>query len=48
VHILSFAYGKDADVRALNEISKATGGAVFPSPNPTDIERVFVTALANF
>ena len=48
VHILSFAYGKDADVRALNEISKATGGAVFPSPNPADIERVFVTALANF
>jgi Ca-activated chloride channel family protein len=48
VRILSFAYGKDADVGALDQISKATGGAVFPSPNPADIERVFVTALANF
>jgi len=48
VRILSFAYGKDADVNALEQISKATGGAVFASPNPADIERVFVTALANF
>jgi Ca-activated chloride channel family protein len=48
VHILSFAYGQDADVAALDQIGKATGGAVFPSPNPADIERVFVTALANF
>jgi Ca-activated chloride channel homolog len=48
VHILSFAYGKDADVAALDQIGKATGGAVFPAPNPADIERVFVTALANF
>ena len=48
VRILSFAYGKDADVAALDQISKATGGQVFTSPNPTDIERVFVTALANF
>jgi Ca-activated chloride channel family protein len=48
VRILSFAYGKDADVKALTEISRATGGAVFSSPNPADIERVFVTALANF
>ena len=48
VHILSFAYGKDADVNALDQISKATGGAVFPAPNPADIERLFVTALANF
>lgn len=48
VHILSFAYGKDADVAALDQIGKATGGAVFLAPNPTDIERVFVTALANF
>jgi Ca-activated chloride channel family protein len=48
VRVLCFAYGKDADVNALGEISKATGGAVFTSPDPTDIERVFVTALANF
>lgn len=48
VRILSFAYGKDADVAALDQISKATGGQVFTSTNPTDIERVFVTALANF
>jgi Ca-activated chloride channel family protein len=48
VHILSFAYGKDADVPALSQISKATGGAVFTAPNAADIVRVFVTALANF
>lgn len=48
VRIISFAYGRDADVDALGQISKATGGAVFSSPNPADIERVFVTALANF
>jgi Ca-activated chloride channel family protein len=48
VHILCFAYGKDADVAALSQISKATGGAVFPAPNPADIVRVFVTALADF
>ena len=48
IHILSFAYGKDADVAALSQISKATGGAVFSAPNPADIVRVFVTALANF
>jgi Ca-activated chloride channel family protein len=48
VRFISFAYGKDADVNALDQISKATGGAVFASPNPADIERVFVTALAKF
>jgi len=48
VRILSFAYGKDADVAALGQISKATGGQVFTAPNPADIERVFVAALANF
>jgi Ca-activated chloride channel family protein len=48
VHILSFAYGQDADVAALTQISQATGGAVFTAPNPADIVRVFVTALANF
>jgi Ca-activated chloride channel family protein len=48
VRILTFAYGADADAAALTEISQATGGQAFVSPNPADIERVFVTALANF
>jgi Ca-activated chloride channel homolog len=48
VRILTFAYGPDADASALTQISEATGGKLFLSPNPTDIERVFVTALANF
>jgi Ca-activated chloride channel homolog len=48
VRILTFAYGADADVDALRQISAATGGATFVSPDPKDIERVFVTALANF
>ncbi|HZD02254.1 MAG TPA: substrate-binding domain-containing protein [Actinomycetes bacterium] len=48
VRILTFAYGKNADVSALKQISDATGGSLFIAPNPVDIERVFVTALANF
>jgi len=48
VRILTFAYGPDADVAALRQISEATGGSVFPAPNPRDIERLFVTALASF
>jgi Ca-activated chloride channel family protein len=48
VRILTFAFGRDADVSALKQISEASGGAMFVSPNPVDIERVFVTALANF
>jgi hypothetical protein len=48
VRILTFAYGTDADVGALRQISQATGGATFVSPDPKDIERVFVTALADF
>jgi Ca-activated chloride channel homolog len=48
VRILTFGYGPDADLAALRQISQATGGALFVSPNPADIERVFVTALANF
>ena len=48
VRIITFAYGRDADADALRKISEATGGAFFASPNPADIERVFVTALANF
>ena len=48
VRILTFGYGADADTAALKQISEATGGALFVSAKPTDIERVFVTALANF
>jgi len=48
VRILTFGYGADADLDALKQISQATGGTLFVSPNPADIERVFVTALANF
>jgi Ca-activated chloride channel homolog len=48
VRILTFGYGADADTDALKQISEATGGALFVSAKPTDIERVFVTALANF
>jgi Ca-activated chloride channel family protein len=48
VRILTFGYGADADLAVLRQISQATGGALFASPDPADIERVFVTALANF
>ncbi len=48
VRIITFAYGPDADANALRKISLTTRGAFFAAPDPADIERIFVTALANF
>jgi len=48
VRFVTFGYGADADLAALKQISDTTGGALFASADPADIERIFVTALANF
>ena len=45
VQIVTIAYGEDADVGALQEISRATGGRTFVSRNPADVEKVFLAAL---
>jgi len=45
VQIVTIAYGADADVNVLREISAVTGGRTFVSRNPVDIEKVFLAAL---
>jgi Ca-activated chloride channel family protein len=45
VQIVTIAYGADADVGSLQEISRATGGRTFVSRNPADVEKVFIAAL---
>lgn len=45
VQIVTIAYGTDADVGSLQEISRATGGRTFVARNPNDVEKVFLAAL---
>ncbi len=45
VQIVTIAYGSEADVSSLQEISRATGGRTFISRNPQDVEKVFLAAL---
>ncbi len=45
VHIVTIAYGKDADTDALAKIAKASGGKSFVAPDPRTIDDVFVSAL---
>jgi Ca-activated chloride channel family protein len=45
VQVVTIAYGTDADVGSLQEISRATGGRTFVARNPNDIEKVFLAAL---
>lgn len=46
VHIVTLAYGSDADGAALAQVAKATDGLQFAAPDPRSIGRVFVTAVA--
>jgi len=43
VQVVTVAYGADADVGVLREISAVTGGRAFVSRNPADIDRVLLT-----
>ncbi|MDQ1644933.1 MAG: Ca-activated chloride channel [Cryptosporangiaceae bacterium] len=45
VQIVTIAFGADADVPALQAISRVTGGRTFVSRDPRDIEKVFLAAL---
>jgi Ca-activated chloride channel family protein len=45
VNIQTMAFGKDADVAALRQISAATGGATWVVRNPTDLRSVLLKVL---
>lgn len=45
VQLMTIAYGADASVAELQEISRVTGGRTFASKDPSDIEKVFLTVL---
>lgn len=46
VHIITIAYGDKANTDVLAQISTATGGLSFSSPDPRDIGSVFLSALS--
>jgi len=46
VHVVTLAYGTDADLAALADVAKVTDGLQFSSPDPRSIGTVFVTAVA--
>ena len=46
VHLVTIAYGKDADPAVLGQIAKATDGLSFLSPDPRDIGTVFFAAVS--
>ena len=46
VHIVTIAYGSDANVDVLKQIAAATGGASFAAPDPRAISTVFISALS--
>lgn len=47
VTVILIAYGRDADVPALNQAAAAAGGRTYVARNPTDIGKVFLAAMVN-
>jgi Ca-activated chloride channel homolog len=47
VTVILFAYGADADVPALNQAAKATGGRLYVVRQPADIGKAFLAAMVN-
>jgi Ca-activated chloride channel family protein len=47
VTVILIAYGVDADVPALNQAAAATGGRTYVALRPTDIGKVFLSAMVN-
>lgn len=45
VGIIAIAYGADADLKVLKQITAVTGGAAYASKDPRDIGKVFLQAL---
>ncbi len=48
VRVFSIAYGPDADLDTLQEISEASRAAAYDARNPTSIDKVFSDVLSNF
>jgi Ca-activated chloride channel homolog len=47
VRVVTIAFGANADVAALRQISQATGGKAYVSRDPRDIERVFTDVITS-
>ena len=48
VRVFTIAYGPDADLATLQEISEASRAAAYDARNPTSIDKVFADVLSNF
>jgi Ca-activated chloride channel family protein len=48
VRVFTIAYGPDADLATLQEISQASRAAAYDARNPTSIDKVFSDVLSNF
>src|SRR5262249_4441922 len=46
VHIITIAYGADANTTALKQIAAATGGTSFSASDPRSIGTVYISALS--
>ena len=47
VTVIFIAYGRDADVDALNQAAAAAGGRTYVARDPADIGKVFLAAMVN-
>lgn len=48
IRIFTIAYGDDADLATLEQISQATNAATYNATDPASIRKVFVSVLSNF
>jgi Ca-activated chloride channel homolog len=48
VRIFTIAYGPDADLETLQQISEASRAAAYDARNPASIDKVFANVLSNF
>ena len=48
VRVFSIAYGPDADLATLQQISEASRAAAYDARNPASIDKVFANVLSNF
>jgi Ca-activated chloride channel homolog len=48
VRVFSIAYGQDADLETLRQVSEASRAAAYDATDPTSIERIFTAVISNF
>ncbi|MET0864312.1 MAG: VWA domain-containing protein, partial [Nakamurella sp.] len=48
VRVFTIAYGADADLATLQQISEASRAAAYDARNPATIDQVFANVLSNF